>query len=540
MITNIDIYSPIGNGLENINSNFQFLNTRLCNVSQDTARYDRLFTEIGLLTGGISDLHTRLGTNSSLWVDTATIVHNVSGYWLEPITLMYENTFNTLANYEEVENWLTDTFGSTTFNSKQILKVNYVVKNFDPDALDGYPLENVSVEVLDALAASYNKQTYDIQKFITYRNHVGAIISLINNILQIINRLDLTVNEVEDLDEIFGSFSIFRRRLSSSILTGVSDYYLKVIYSTLTQWNTIKDQYNILVDSGIPSIPSSVLLRFNTQNIYGTFIGSFCFLFNASTNKWEYIPDCSINFCVDDYCTDCYGYVDPNTLYDDNNCKLNARYVLSACFTNEIFVASYAQLENYLDVYADIDIDGTVNRYFVFEMPYNFVYPNSAVLFNSSFGDITFGSSQGCLACDELSANPSVFVIQICNSNSVTDDDFNIYFNGVNIGTALLGEDAQVGSVFVAGISGIRISTPDFVCPDDLMTYFYFNSALIQTGVNNISMENIQDNEHGNFGSIGVRTYKIVGNTLVCPTVIDDLNYSGDSGSSFEMDFNYP
>ena len=162
-----------------------------------------------------------------------------------------------------------------------------------------------------------------------------------------------------------------------------------------------------------------------------------------------------------------------------------------------------------------------------------------------SFGTVVRQQSGGILLAADTcgSCIPSCpdrrVVFQICNSNSIKDDNFDIYLNDTYIGAVDLNANAQVGSVFIADLNtAITLGSADFVCPLNLMVTYYFDPALLQP-TNVLEMRNTQNNGAGNAGSVGIRNYLLTGTTLSDPCVITNLQYSGFSGDSFTFDFNY-
>jgi hypothetical protein len=129
-----------------------------------------------------------------------------------------------------------------------------------------------------------------------------------------------------------------------------------------------------------------------------------------------------------------------------------------------------------------------------------------------------------------------VLVFQVCNSNAARDDNFDVMVNGVNIGSLDLGTDAQVGSVFIAGDGDITGS--DFACPMGNIQVYRFSPSLLRIGSNNLQMINTQQNNNGNYGSVGIRSYTKEGNSLLDLVVIDNLIYAGGDGESFDFTFN--
>lgn len=130
-------------------------------------------------------------------------------------------------------------------------------------------------------------------------------------------------------------------------------------------------------------------------------------------------------------------------------------------------------------------------------------------------------------------------VFQICNSNSVTDDNFDIILNGTLIGSVDLSQNAQVGSVFIADLNpAITIAGSDFVCPIANMVQYNFDPALLQA-TNTIDMINTQNNNTGNAGTIGIRNYSLSGLSLSNPCVVDNITYGMPSGQNGSFTFNY-
>ena len=135
----------------------------------------------------------------------------------------------------------------------------------------------------------------------------------------------------------------------------------------------------------------------------------------------------------------------------------------------------------------------------------------------------------------------NVIVIQVCNSNSAKDDNFNVYLNGTYIGYLDLNQNSQVGSIFIGTTDpNVNVTEPDFVCPlSGMTTYRFSEEALIYGGNNVLYLENAQQNFNGNFGSVQIRNYNQVGNDLVQPCGVADLTYSGPDGANFTLNFNY-
>ena len=133
-----------------------------------------------------------------------------------------------------------------------------------------------------------------------------------------------------------------------------------------------------------------------------------------------------------------------------------------------------------------------------------------------------------------------VLVFQICNSNSVTDDNFDIYLNGTKIGDVDLNSNELIGSVFIASTNtDLVITEADFTCPIGGMVIHRFDPSLLYSGTNTIYMKNTQNNASGNAGAVEVRNYEVSGNNLLNPCDIQDLSFGGSSGSNFYREFTF-
>ena len=131
-----------------------------------------------------------------------------------------------------------------------------------------------------------------------------------------------------------------------------------------------------------------------------------------------------------------------------------------------------------------------------------------------------------------------VVVFQVCNSNALVDDNFDVFLNGVLIGNLDLQQPAQVGSVFIGSTSTLTIGTSDFTCPLNLMQEFFFDPALIST-TNVIDMVNTQNNGNNNAGTFAIRNYELTGTVLSNACIVKNANFEGVSGDSFQFDWNY-
>ena len=411
----IDDYDPVGNSIDAINNNFNLFNVRTCNLLQSNiSDLIPLYTSISQLSSKYENFSSVMSSFSANWASTASIVFNTKGHWLSPITLVYEKTFSTVANYTDIIDWLNLNF-KDTFPEDQIIKVNYLIKTYSDLSLNGASIEKIDIADLDLLAGAYNKTTLDIKKYIIYKNHTNTIISIINNILLSAFRKDLFITGVEQINTYYDSYNIAFGRLSSSLIKDISYVYVEAIYTYLMQYQIIRSEYERLLELSIESIPSEILIKFDLQNIYGSFFGHFCFVQNGG--EWVFTPQCNIMFCADNICNDCYGYIDPNTLYEGRQCFGNDLYRLESCPYTDIeplstYVSNNGLFADYVDTYMDMIVDGTSAKFFVSKNG-TANYPNSAVLLKSRYTFSGLSIDQTCPYGEMLSFDAPIIIENI-------------------------------------------------------------------------------------------------------------------------------
>jgi len=132
-------------------------------------------------------------------------------------------------------------------------------------------------------------------------------------------------------------------------------------------------------------------------------------------------------------------------------------------------------------------------------------------------------------------------VFQVCNENSLRDDNFNIYLNDNFIGYLDLSQNAQVGGIFIATTNAnANVTSGDFACPLALMVTNRFDPSFLVYGTNILEMRNAQLNNNGNMGTISVRNYLIDGDDLSSPCVVAEMTFGGaPTGTSFTLSFDY-
>lgn len=136
----------------------------------------------------------------------------------------------------------------------------------------------------------------------------------------------------------------------------------------------------------------------------------------------------------------------------------------------------------------------------------------------------------------------SVFAIALWNSNSVTDDDFDVKLNGHSIGAINGNQDAVTGRIFA-------LST-DFTpakfgpAPTNVMeSTLLLDESFLVTGVNALHVDITHVNGFGDLGSVRVGYWRLDELTagkydLHGAALLD--SYYGNFDSRFDWTFNYP
>lgn len=133
-----------------------------------------------------------------------------------------------------------------------------------------------------------------------------------------------------------------------------------------------------------------------------------------------------------------------------------------------------------------------------------------------------------------------ILAFQVCNSNRVKDDNFEVYLNGTKIGELDLNSNDLVGSVFLATTNqAIKIKNADFICPVSKVKTYYFDPSIVNYGKNTIYLKNVKRNNNGNEGTIEIRNYLLEGNFLSSPCKVKNLTYTGATGAEFKKVFHY-
>jgi hypothetical protein len=146
------------------------------------------------------------------------------------------------------------------------------------------------------------------------------------------------------------------------------------------------------------------------------------------------------------------------------------------------------------------------------------------------------------------------WVIAICNSNNVTDDDFEVRLNDNVLGyldlLVPLGSTSCKGVIFstdptvpstIADQLEPYSEIPMLVCNCNNVAVVPFNTEFFKSGLNELYLRNLFNNGSGNFGTIIVA--KIVKNMTDASWVVDRVEfasvYNGGSGYDLRVHFDH-
>jgi hypothetical protein len=330
MIKLISDYEYLGNGLVKINSNMNEFNVRVDLLYNNIENWESL-NNFNFLKNKFDQLYTVLTSFSADWKSTADLVYNVKGYWEQPILIAFHRTFNFVANFVEIETWLNENFPTREFSPTQIIRCDFLCKNYNDESLDGFRLVNYDPIKAEEKASFYGTTSKKVYRFLGIKNQLNSIIFLINALLRKYNNTSYIINRIQDLS-VYSSFIGYNKSLNTFFSEELKDFSptdLAYFQTYITQYNNV---YKIYQRDYIQleSIPADDLLIFDLRDVAITSGGSF--FFKNIKDYWTYYPYTNIEFCPKNVCSDCYDEIDINNLYKNREyCNGIPKYILTEC-----------------------------------------------------------------------------------------------------------------------------------------------------------------------------------------------------------------
>lgn len=113
--------------------NFACLDARVCNLLTQGQNYEIAFTAITSLQDLLAAAYTATSAGSGEWDDMSTRVHYSSAFWLPPITLVYDGTFNPGQKVTTtVAQWLNDNYDPDDYQLEQTFFIYVPQLSLDP------------------------------------------------------------------------------------------------------------------------------------------------------------------------------------------------------------------------------------------------------------------------------------------------------------------------------------------------------------------------------------------------------------------------
>ena len=195
MINTIPSYEYLGNSLELINSNFQELNIDICNMSYSANSFwNPFFDQYNQIKNELDNTYNVVAAASASWRSASDMITNLKKYWLQPINIVYPESFDVIVDVETVTNWANRNISPQSFYEDQLLRVECLTRNYNKTQLEDsryYPLLNTSQilnpsalnidqiqGIQDALATKYNTNVDDASYFFSYKNQIELFIEL--------------------------------------------------------------------------------------------------------------------------------------------------------------------------------------------------------------------------------------------------------------------------------------------------------------------------------------------------------------------------
>lgn len=335
MIRQLSEFEYLGNSLLTFNSNMQELNVRYDVLFSDKEKWNMMTDIFQSLSANISNITTKVQNSSGNWKTATNLLYNLQTYWEKPIEVAYSSSFNMVANFLEIENWLNQNFSPTNFSPTQILRVDFLCKNYNNQIIEGTRINSYDQTVLESLASQYNTTRKDIYKFLSYKNQITSIISIVNSYLLKNDNKDLLISDwtnwtdIDDLIPLVAYDTSNNRFYSPDILSKFNETDLGFLFSYLLQYQIIKPKFQELIDLHIDQIPALVINQFSLKNIQVSTAGAF--FYKIVNGRWTFFPNDKFN-CINDICSDCYDVLDINSLYTHlPPCTYSFRYILEYC-----------------------------------------------------------------------------------------------------------------------------------------------------------------------------------------------------------------
>ena len=309
------------------------LNIRFDRLYEDSTKWNSLFNTLNSMSSNLAGFVTDIPAVSSTWKTTADLVYNVQGFWEEPILVVFHKTFNMVGNFLEVRNWLNTNFDVSEFSPTQLIRCDFLCKNYTPEKFKQYPVLKENRLALEVYAKTYNVKINEVYTYLSHLNQLNSIKNILNSILVRNSRKDLYISSWDELSNYttYVGYNYRTHVFTSTEFTNFSETDLQYFYSYMIQYKVLQEKMNLLLSKNIDDIPEFILNQFTNKNLEVYNGGSFFFRNNGES--WDLYPYIGTEFCTSGNCSDCYDIIDVNKLYTgEKPCFNSFEYELEECY----------------------------------------------------------------------------------------------------------------------------------------------------------------------------------------------------------------
>ena len=328
-IIEIQPETPLGNSLDEMNQNFHLMNIRICKLQEDIRRWTGMYDSLMSIKDRLNDNTKTMDRVSQRYTDASNIVYNAQQYWQLPITIMYAPGFSVLGNFNEVRLWLLDHFSPSDFIDNQLIRVTFLIKNYDPESLDQYPIGELSNTAMDSIASSYNVSSRAILDYLSILNQLRQTISSMNSIFIRAKKLNFEIVESEQVHLLYDSIKYINGQFTSTLVPDLTEHDIQLLHCFADQYVNVFEPALPLYSNIVENFPAELLPRFDNFLIYSNFGHHFNFI--KTNNSWEYYPNDLVPHGQGFNCNSCFSIIDTQKIYTNDDCGFRASFELIEC-----------------------------------------------------------------------------------------------------------------------------------------------------------------------------------------------------------------
>ena len=320
--------TPLGNSLDEMNQNFHLMNIRICKLQEDIKKWTGMFDSLQSIKDRLNNNTATIERVKQRYIDAANIVYNIRPYWELPIALVYAPGFDTIGNFNEVRLWLLDNFNPSDFIDNQLIRVEFLIRNYSPEIFDQYPIGELSSTAMDSIAGTYGISSRHILSYLSVLNQLRQTVSSMNNIFTRA-KLNWEILESEQVHILFDSIKYDAGQFTSTLMTELSEADLQLLHCLADQYINLFEPALPQFDNIVNDFPAELLERFDNNLIFSNFGHHFNFI--KTNNSWEYYPNDLVPHGQGFNCNSCFSIIDTQKIYTNDDCGFRASFELIEC-----------------------------------------------------------------------------------------------------------------------------------------------------------------------------------------------------------------